>query len=113
MAHSVSSNGKISEGDSGVRNHEPLEGLSHDQHANEFNSAQDDVDGGHGKREGEIEREKYGEVLQLSSGRSLDATRTLRKFKEFQRFECRPHRKQRKCAEEWSCGIERPIASTR
>ena len=38
MAHSVSSNGKISEGDSGVRKHEPLEGLSHDQHVNEFNS---------------------------------------------------------------------------
>ena len=38
MAHSVSSNGKISEGDSGVRSHEPLEGLSHDQHVNEFNS---------------------------------------------------------------------------
>ena len=55
MAHSVSSNGQISEGDSGVRNHEHLEGLSHEQHANEFNSAQDDVDGGHGKREGEIE----------------------------------------------------------
>ena len=26
MAHSVSSNGQISEGDSGVRNYEPLEG---------------------------------------------------------------------------------------
>ena len=57
MAHSVSSYGQISEGDSGVRNHEPLEGLSHEQHANEFNSAQDDVDGGHGKREREIETE--------------------------------------------------------
>ena len=57
MAHSVSSNGQIGGGDSGVRDHEPLEGLSHEQHANEFNSAQDDVDGGHGKREGEIETE--------------------------------------------------------
>ena len=46
MAHLVSSNGQISEGDSGVRNHEPLEGLSHEQNANEFNSAQDDVDEG-------------------------------------------------------------------
>ena len=113
MAHSVSSNGRISEGDGGVRNHEPLEGLSHEQHVNEFNSAQDDVDGGHGKREGEIETEKYGEVLQLSSGNSPDATRTLRKFKEFQRFECRPHRKQRERAEEWSSRIERSIASAR
>ena len=100
MAHSVSSNGQISEGDSGVRNHEPLEGLSHEQHANELNSAQDDVDGGRGKRAGEIETEKYDEVLQFSSGPSPDATRTLRKFKEFQRFEYRPHRKQRECAEE-------------
>ena len=57
MAHSVSSNGQIGGGDSGVRNHEPLEGLSHEQHANEFNSAQDDVDGEHGKREGVIETE--------------------------------------------------------
>ena len=36
-------------------------------------------------------------------------------FKEFQRFECRPHRKQRECftEEEWSCRIERSIASAR
>ena len=113
MAHSVSSNGQISEGDSGVRNPQPLEGLLHEQHANVFNSAQDDVDGGHGKREGKIETEKYGEVFQLSSGPSPDATRTLRKFKEFQRFECRPHHKQRECAEEWSCRMERSIASAR
>ena len=32
-----------------------------------------DVDGGHGKRECEIETEKYGEVWQLSSGPSQDA----------------------------------------
>ena len=39
----------------------------------------------------------------------------VRKFKEFQRFECRPHRKPRKCftEEEWSCWIERSIASAR
>ena len=73
MAHSVSSDGQINEGDSGARNNEPLEGLSPEQQANELNSPQDDVDGGHGKREGEIETEKYGEVLQLSSGPSLDA----------------------------------------
>ena len=40
-----------------------VEDLSHEQHANEFNSAQDDVDGGHAKRECEIETEKYSEVL--------------------------------------------------
>ena len=51
MVHSVSSDWQISEGDSCARNHEPLEGLSHEQHANEFNSAQDDVDGGHVKCE--------------------------------------------------------------
>ena len=50
-----------------------MEGLSHEQHANEFNTAQDDVDGGHEKRECEIETEKYSEVLQLSSGPSQDA----------------------------------------
>ena len=32
-----------------------------------------DVDGGHRKRECEIETEKYSEVLQLSSGPSQDA----------------------------------------
>ena len=39
MVHSVSSDWQFSEGDSCARNHEPLEGLSHEQHANEFNSA--------------------------------------------------------------------------
>ena len=39
MVHSVSSDWQISEGDSCARNHEPLEGLSHEQHANQFNSA--------------------------------------------------------------------------
>ena len=38
-----------------------------------MNSAQDDVDGGHAKRECEIETEKYREVLQLSSRPSQDA----------------------------------------
>ena len=73
MAHFLSSDWQISKGDSGARNREPLEGLSHEQHGNEFKSAQDDVNGGHGKREREIEREKYNEVLQLSSGPSQDA----------------------------------------
>ena len=50
-----------------------MEGLSHEQHANEFKSVQDDVDGGHGKRECEIEPEDYSEVLQLSPGPSQDA----------------------------------------
>ena len=56
-------------------NHEPLEGLSHKQHANEFNSRQDHVDGGRGKRECEIETGNYMEVLQLSSGFSQDAAK--------------------------------------
>ena len=81
MVHSVSSNWQISEGDSCARNHEPLEGLSHEQHANEFNSEQDDVDGGHAKRECEIETEKYSEVLQLSSGPSQDAAECLENSK--------------------------------
>ena len=55
MAHSVSSDGQSSEGDSCARNYEPLEGLPLEQHVNDFNSAQDDVDGRHGKRECEIE----------------------------------------------------------
>ena len=46
--------------------------MSHEQHANELNSAQDDVDEGHANRECEIETEKYSEVLQLSSGPSQD-----------------------------------------
>ena len=50
MVHSVSSDWQISEGGSCARNHELLEGLSHEQHANEFNSLQDEVDGGHAKR---------------------------------------------------------------
>ena len=105
MVHSVSADWRISEGDSCARNHEPLEGLSHDQHANEFNYAQDDVDGGHAKRECEIETEKYSEVLQLSSGPSQDAAECSENSRKFQRFNCRPHRKQRECftAEEWSC----------
>ena len=70
MTHSVPSDGQMSEGDSAARNHEPLEGLSHEQQANELNSAQDDLDGGYGKRESETE--KYGEVLQLSSEPSPD-----------------------------------------
>ena len=73
MVHSVSSDWQICKGDSCARNHEPLEGFSHEQHANEFNPAQDDVDGGYGKRECEIETEKYSEVLQLSSGPSQNA----------------------------------------
>ena len=73
MVHSVSSDWQISEGDSFARNHEPLEGLSHEQHSNEFNSAQDDVDGGHVKRKWEIKTETYNDVLQLSSGPSQDA----------------------------------------
>ena len=67
MVHSVSSDWQISEGDSCARHHEPLEGLSHKQHVNKFNSVQDDVDGGHAKRECKIETEKYSEVLQFSS----------------------------------------------
>ena len=73
MVHLVSSDWQISKGDSCARNHEPLEGLSHEQHANEFNSAEQDVDGGHANHECEIETEKYSEVLQLSSGPSQDA----------------------------------------
>ena len=73
MVHSVSFDWQINEGDSCARNHEPLEGLSHEQHANEFNSAEDDVDRGHEKRECEIQTEKYREVLKLSSGPSQDA----------------------------------------
>ena len=82
MVHSVSSDWQISEGDSFARNHEPLEGLSHEQHANEFNSAQDDADGGHGKRECEIETEKYSEVLQLSS----DLRKMLQNAQKIQRI---------------------------
>ena len=69
MAHSVSSDWQISEVDSGARNHEPLECLSREQHANGLNAAQeqDDVDGGHGKREGEIETEKNGETSSVLS----------------------------------------------
>ena len=40
MAHSVSSDRQIGEGDSCARNPELLEGLSQEQHANEFNSSQ-------------------------------------------------------------------------
>ena len=62
-----------------------------------------DVDGGYQKRECEIETEKCSDVLQLWD--LARRCRMLRKFKEFQRFECRPHGKQRKCftEEEWSC----------
>ena len=81
MVHSVSSDWQINEGDSYARNHEPLEGLSHEQHANEFNSAQDDVDGEHVKRECEIETEKYSEVLQHSSGPSQYAAECLENLK--------------------------------
>ena len=69
-------------------NHEPLEGLLHEQHANEFNSAQNDVDRGYAKRECEIETEKYSEVLHAAFfGTLTRRCRMLRKFKEFQRFE--------------------------
>ena len=73
MVHSVSSDWQISEGGSCARNHEPLEGLSHEQHANEFNFAQYEHRWRAWKTRMPNRTEKYTEVLQLSSGPSQDA----------------------------------------
>ena len=74
-----------------------------------------DVDGRHRNRECEIETEKYCEVLQLSLGPSQDAAECSENSKNSKDSKCRPHRKQRECftEEEWSCRIERSIASAR
>ena len=61
--------------DSGTRNHEPMERLSREQHANELISAPDDLDGGLKKRADEIETEEYGVTVQITSMPAPDVTK--------------------------------------
>ena len=77
-----------------------------------------DVDGRYQKRECEIETEKCSQcdVLQLSSGPSQDAAECSGNSKNSKDLNADlTARKQRECftEEEWSCRIERSIASAR
>lgn len=64
--HESSSDSESSGIGSGASN-EPIERLSREQHESEFNSAPDYLDGGLGKHTEEIETEKCGVTLQISS----------------------------------------------